>query len=245
MSSNLRDILSIIEQLNSSFDEYIQAFNKNTEDAIQYITNTLNMLKTEQEEIKKLEFSIETQNSELTGLKIQASDLDKNLNDVKLVKEGLATKITESRTTLEGLQSDLETPRMELNDVNSKISSLNNKILAKEKEKSELDKTKLDNESREKQLKTLYTEEKMEELNNKMAYLKRNNFFTSFLIENSEEEIPEVDIIATIMTQGSCNLDELKKLLDVPPIIAVRTIKQLAVKGIINLDESTNIITLP
>ena len=65
------------------------------------------------------------------------------------------------------------------------------------------------------------------------------------MIENSEEEIPEVDIIATIMAQGSCNLDELKKLLDVPPIMAVRTIKQLAVKGIINLDENTNIITLP
>jgi len=47
------------------------------------------------------------------------------------------------------------------------------------------------------------------------------------------------------MTHGSCNLDELKKLLDVPPIMAVRTIKQLAVKGIINLDEQTNIVTLP
>ncbi|GAG97092.1 unnamed protein product, partial [marine sediment metagenome] len=49
----------------------------------------------------------------------------------------------------------------------------------------------------------------------------------------------------TIMAQGSCNLNELKKLLSVPPIMAVRTIKQLAVKGIINLDENTNIITMP
>ncbi|MFW9929664.1 MAG: hypothetical protein ACFFD1_09755 [Candidatus Thorarchaeota archaeon] len=85
----------------------------------------------------------------------------------------------------------------------------------------------------------------MEDLNNKMRVLKRNNFFTSFLIENSEIEIPEVDIIATIMSQCSCDLEELKKLLDVPPIMAVRTIKQLAVKGIIKLDEDTNIITLP
>jgi DNA-binding MarR family transcriptional regulator len=75
--------------------------------------------------------------------------------------------------------------------------------------------------------------------------LKRANFFTSFIIENSDEDLPEVDIISTIMSQGSCNLDELKKLLDIPPIMAVRTIKQLAVKGIINLDENTNIITMP
>ena len=98
---------------------------------------------------------------------------------------------------------------------------------------------------KENQLKTTYTEQKMEDLNKKLTHLKRDNYFTSFLIENSKEDIPEVDIIATIMTQGSCNLDELKKLLDVPPIMAVRTIKQLAVKGIIKLDEDTNIITMP
>jgi DNA-binding MarR family transcriptional regulator len=134
---------------------------------------------------------------------------------------------------------------MELNDITSKLNSINDKTTLKENEKNALEQKKIDNENKESRLKTLYTEEKMQDLNSKLAQLKRNNFFTSFLMENSEEEIPEVDIIATIMTQGSCNLDELKKLLDVPPIMAVRTIKQLAVKGIINLDDNTNIITLP
>ena len=44
---------------------------------------------------------------------------------------------------------------------------------------------------------------------------------------------------------GQANLEELKKSLDIPPIMAVRTIKQLAVKGIIKLDEDSNVITLP
>ena len=91
----------------------------------------------------------------------------------------------------------------------------------------------------------MYTEEKMHDLDFKLTQLKRNNYFTSFLIENSKEEISEVDIIATIMSQSSCNLDELKNLLSVPPIMAVRTIKQLAVKGIIKLDEDSNVITMP
>ena len=245
MSSNLKDVLSAIEQLESHFDEYVKLFNKNTEDAIQNIGNSWKMLKSEQEEIKKFESNLEIQNSELTELKMKFSDFDGKLNDLKVIKEDLAKKSTELTNTLERLQNELNTPTLELNDNQSKVSTLNDKILAKEKEKSQLEQQKIDNEAREVQLKTLYTQDKMEELNKKMTYLKRNNFFTSFLIENSEEEIPEVDIIATIMSQGSCNLDELKKLLDVPPIMAVRTIKQLAVKGIINLDESTNIITLP
>ena len=245
MSSNLKDVLSAIEQLESHFDEYVRLFKKNTEDTIQNIGNSWKMLKAEQEEINKLQSNLEIQNSELTELKMKFSDFDGKLNDLKTIKEDLAKKSTELTTTLERLQNELNPPMMELNDIQSKVSTLNDKILANEKEKGQLEQQKIDNEARETQLKTLYTQDKMEELNKKMTYLKRNNFFTSFLIENSEEEIPEVDIIATIMSQGSCNLDELKKLLDVPPIMAVRTIKQLAVKGIINLDESTNIITLP
>ena len=75
--------------------------------------------------------------------------------------------------------------------------------------------------------------------------MKQKNFFSNFLIENSDDEIHEVGILAKIMEQGKGNLNEIKQQLDVPPIMAVRTIKQLAVKGIINLDEDKNEITLP
>jgi len=85
----------------------------------------------------------------------------------------------------------------------------------------------------------------MDDLESKINQMRQENFFTSFLIEHSEEEIHEVDIIATIMEKGSAKLDDLKKLLDVPPIMAVRTIRQLALKGILKLDENTNIVNLP
>ncbi|MFX0041517.1 MAG: MarR family transcriptional regulator, partial [Candidatus Hodarchaeota archaeon] len=117
-------------------------------------------------------------------------------------------------------------------------------VSMKENEKMRLDQKKIDNENREAELKASYSEEKMNELDKKLKEIKRISFFTSFLIENSDEEIPEVDIIATIMQQGSCKLDDLKKILDVPPIMATRTIKQLAVKGIINLDENSGIVTM-
>ncbi len=245
MSSSLKDILGSIEQLEKFFDEYQQAFQKNSENIIQNLSSTWKLMKLEHDDLQKIENNIEIQKNELTGLKIKSDDLNKKIESLKSTKDELLSKVLELKGTSERINDDLKTPKVELENLSSKLNTINEKIASKELEKSQLDQKKIDNENRENQLKTTYSEQKMEDLNKKLTHLKRDNYFTSFLIENSKEEIPEVDIIATIMTQGSCNLDELKKLLDVPPIMAVRTIKQLAVKGIIKLDEDTNIITMP
>ncbi|MFW9938608.1 MAG: hypothetical protein ACFFD5_13255 [Candidatus Thorarchaeota archaeon] len=245
MSSNLKEIFSLIEQLETSFDGYLQAIQKSNENMLQNLSYTWKMIKSEEDDVKRLEINIENQNSELTELKIKSDDYDKKIEIVKSTKDELTSKISDLKNNLERLDNDLKTPKLELEDLISKLNSINEKISKKEQEKTELDQKKIDNETREKNLRTTYSEEKMVELNQKLTQLKRNNYFTTFLIENSEEEIPEVAILATIMDESSVKLDDLKKLLDVPPIMAVRTIKQLAVKGIINLDENTNIITMP
>lgn len=245
MSSSLKDILGSIEQLEKFFDEYQQAFQKNSENIIQNLSSTWKLMKLEHDDLQKIENNIEIQKNELTGLKIKSDDLNKKIESLKSTKDESLSKVSELKGTLERINDDFKTPKVELENLLSKLNTINEKIASKELEKSQLDQKKIDNENRENQLKTTYSEQKMEDLNKKLTHLKRDNYFTSFLIENSKEEISEVDIIATIMTQGSCNLDELKKLLDVPPIMAVRTIKQLAVKGIIKLDEDTNIITMP
>ncbi len=245
MSSSLKDILGSIEQLEKYFDEYQQAFQKNSENIIQNLSSTWKLMKLEHDDLQKIENNIEIQKNELTGLKIKSADLNKKIESLKSTKDESLSKVSELKGTLERINDDLKAPKVELENLLSKLNTINEKIASKELEMSQLDQKKIDNENLENQLKTTYSEQKMEDLNKKLTHLKRDNYFTSFLIENSKEEISEVDIIATIMTQGSCNLDELKKLLDVPPIMAVRTIKQLAVKGIIKLDEDTNIITMP
>lgn len=245
MSLSLKDIIASIEQIEKYFDEYQQAFQKNCENIIQNLSSTWKLMKLEHDDLQKIEKNIEIQKNELTGLKIKSDDLNKKIESLKSTKDELLSKVSELKGTLERINDDLNTPKVELENLLSKLNTINEKIASKELEKSQLDQKKIDNENRENQLKTTYSGQKMEDLNKKLTHLRRDNYFTSFLIENSKEDIPEVDIIATIMTQGSCNLDELKKLLDVPPIMAVRTIKQLAVKGIINLDEDTNIITMP
>jgi len=245
MSSNLKDVFSLIETLEKSLDGYQQYFQKPHETLTLDLSTAWKRMKDEQKEIEDFEAILRSQNSEITELKLKSDELDKKLDELQKTKSELTSKISELNSTLEKVNDDLKTPQLELENLMSKLNSLNQKITSKEDEKSAMDQDKLDYQNRENYLQTTFTEEKMADLNRKLSQLKRNNFFTSFLIENSEEEIPEVDILATIMTQGSVNLDELKKILDVPPIMAVRTIKQLAVAGIINLDEDTNIISMP
>ncbi len=239
-----KEILALIEQFEGAFDTYQQSLQKNNEEIIQHLSLTWKNMQSEQTEIEKLEDTIHKQNSEITELKIKSEELDKKILEKKAKRDELTTKITELNKDLETATDELKQPQFELENLVSKIDSLNEKITTKESEKTKLDQIKLDNEQRENELKTTFSKEKLEELDNKLRQLKSDNFFVSFLMEYSDEEIPEVEIVATIMQKGSCKLDDLKKKLDVPPIMAVRTIKQLAVKGIINLDETNNTVSM-
>ncbi len=239
-----KEILALIEQFETAFDTYHQLLNKHGEDIVQNLSNTWKSMKTVQAENEQLLEKIKEQNSEITSLRTESEGLDKKLEDLKATKDDLTSKITELTTTLETTTNDLKKPQFELETLLSKLDTVNEQITAKESEKTTLDQKKVDNESRESDLKTDYAN-KMDELEKKINESKQMSFFASYLMENSDEEIHEVDILATIMGKGSANLDDLKKQLDVPPIMAVRTIKQMAVKGIINLNEDTNEITLP
>ncbi len=245
MSSNLNDILGTVEMLEKYFDEYQQSLKKNSENIIQNLSLTWKKMQLELEDVKKLEETIEIQNNELTELNTKSDDLAKKIDVLKSSKNGLQAKASELKKSIEQISDDLKGPKLELEDLQSKLKIVNDKIVSKENDNNLLDQKKIDNENRERRLTDEYSADKMKDLDVKLTHLKRNNYFTSFLIENSQEELSEVDILATIIAEGSCNLNELKKLLSVPPIMAVRTIKQLAVKGIINLDEDTNIITMP
>ncbi|TXT54720.1 MAG: hypothetical protein BAJALOKI2v1_740023 [Promethearchaeota archaeon] len=108
-----------------------------------------------------------------------------------------------------------------------------------------MEQKQLEDERRKKEIESSFSEEKLERLDDELEKIQKQYFFTSFILENAPEEIHEADILAKLMQkEGKANLDDIKKELDIPPIMATRTIKQLAVKEIINLDEDTNEITL-
>ena len=239
-----QEILSLIEQFETGFDTYWQVLQKNNEEVLSQLKSAWRTMQAEQKEGEKIKDKLSTQNSELTELRTKSEELDKTIEGLKAKKDELTAKISELTTTLETSINDLKGPQFELENLEGKLATVNDKITAKDSEKTSLDQKTVENENREIELTETY-QKKMDEAEAKINQLRKENFFTSFLIEHSDEEIHEVEILAKIMEKGSSKLDDLKKLLDVPPIMAVRTIKQLAVKGILNLDESTGTVTLP
>ncbi|MBD3338187.1 MAG: hypothetical protein GF353_03710 [Candidatus Lokiarchaeota archaeon] len=238
-----KEILSTIEQFESSFDTYRQLIEKNNNEIVQNMSIAWKNMKSEQEVNEKLKATISEQNSELTGLRTESESLENTINELKAKKQDLNSKITELTSTLEKTMGDLKKPQFELETLKSNLQEINTKIEAKESEKTTLDQKKVGNENDLDKLKAEHVK-RMEEVEAKIDELSKENFFTNFIIENSDEDIHEVDILAAIMEKGKCQLDEIKRQLDITPIMAVRTIKQLAVKEIINLNEQTNEITM-
>ncbi|MHA2006733.1 MAG: hypothetical protein ACXABO_12935 [Promethearchaeota archaeon] len=239
-----QEILSLIEQFETAFDTFWQVLQKNNEEVLSQLRSAWRSMQAEQKEGETIKEKLSVQNSELTELRTKSEELDRTIDGLKSKKDELTTKISELSTTLETAINDLKGPQFELSNLEEKLSTVNEKITSKDSEKTSLDQKTVENENRESELKNSY-EKRMSDLETRINQVRKENFFTSFLIEHSDEEIHEVNIIATIMEKGSAKLDDLKKLLDVPPIMAVRTIKQLAVKGILNLDESSGNVTLP
>ena len=238
-----QEILALIEQFETAYDTYWQVLQKHNEEVLSQLREAWRFMQAEQKEEETIKERLATQNSELTELRTKSEELDRTIDGLKAKKEDLTSKISELTNTLETSINDLKKPAFELTQLEEKLSAVNEKITSKEEEKTVLDQKTVENENREVELKNTY-KQKIDDLETKIDQLRQQNFFTSFLIENSDEDIAEVDIIATIMDKGEAKLDDLKKLLDVPPIMAVRTIKQLAVKGILKLDENTGRVTL-
>ncbi|MHA1723451.1 MAG: hypothetical protein ACTSXH_01215 [Promethearchaeota archaeon] len=239
----VKEILGQIEQFETTFDTYLQLLKKNNDEIYQNISITWKKMQEALKENDELQKTLSQQASELTELRMKSEELDKTIEALNEKRETLNSKINKLNAALETAINDLKNPQLELENLISKLQVVNEKISAKENEKTALDQRRIENENKEQTLNTEYSK-KMEELEKQIQQLKRENFFSSFLIDHSDEEIHEVDILAIIMEKKSAKLDELKKLLDIPPIMAQRTIMQLGMKGILKIDEGSGTVTL-
>ena len=238
------EILAQIEQFETAFDTYNQKMQSGMKEFSEKLSSLWKNIKILKDENSALVETIKEQDAHLMTLRTDSESLDKKIQELKTTKDGLTSKSTELSTELERLTSKQKEPEFQLINLNSKLSEVNDRIKSREAEKTQLDQKKVENTQLEEQKKKEF-EQKQVEIEKRIGKLKEQNFFTSFIIENSDQDIFEVDIIATILEKGKCNLNEMKKQLDLTPIMAVRTIKQLAVQGIVELNEDTNEIALP
>ncbi len=238
------EILAQIEQFETAFDTYNQKMQSNMKEFSEKLSSIWKNIKILKDENSSLVETIKEQDANLMTLRTDSESLDKKIQELKNSKDELTSKCTEHTTELERLTSKQKEPEFQLINLNSKLSEVNDRIKNRESEKTQLDQKKVENAQIEEQKKKDFDQKQLE-IEKRINNLKEQYFFTSFVIDNSDQDLFEVDIIATILEKGKCNLNEMKKQLDLTPIMAVRTIKQLAVHGIIELNEDTNEIALP
>ncbi len=238
------EILAQIEQFETAFDTYNQKIQSSVKEFSEKLSSIWKNMKILKDENSSLVETIKDQDANLMTLRTDSESLDKKIKELKTSKDELTSKCAELSSELEQLNSKQKEPEFKLINFHSKLTKVNERIKNRESEKNNLEQKKLENIQLEQQKKDEF-EQKLVEIEKRIDRLREQNFFTSFIIENSDQDIFEVDIIASIFEKGKCNMNEIKKQLDLTPIMAVRTIKQLAVQGIIELNEDTNEISLP
>lgn len=135
-------------------------------------------------------------------------------------------------------------------------------ILSTEAVQREIQKIKLDIENRkigisdyQKKIHTLEeqlteeTEKKEQEravLSKTIQEIQNQNSIISFLLEESAEDIPEVEILAELMRQERITKEQLKQSLDgrISPVIVTRTVGRMIEKNLINFNDRNDMLTI-
>ncbi|MFX1410365.1 MAG: hypothetical protein ACFFA6_08430 [Promethearchaeota archaeon] len=243
----LENLKKILTRLKDEQNESVKL-----EDELRDLNSELFKLRIHYEDINK---KFKTTIDEIEGLELKINDSRKSLEhlDADLIKtreelenhkielQSLKSNISAKESekgVLEQKRNDNEEKKKELLlEMSKKVESI------KEDHINKIEEFKKECSNKFEELKFSWSI-KLDNEKQEIIKFKKDNFFTSFLIDHSEEKIPELDIITTLIEKKQCNLDDLKNTIDIPPILAVRTIKQMALKQIIDLDEETNIVSV-
>ena len=168
-----QEILALIEQFETAYDTYWQVLQKHNEEVLSQLREAWKFMKAEQKEEDTIKDRLSSQNSELTELRTKSEELDKTMEGLNTKKDELTSKISELTNTLETSVNDLKKPGFEFTQLEDKLSSVNEKIISKEEQKTVLDQKTVENENREIELKNSY-QKKMDDLEsiiNQLKYL--------------------------------------------------------------------------
>lgn len=166
--------------------------------------------------------------AELVNKRSQSSD---ELQAKKVRLEALQNERREISESLETIKSEIENSKTELTQKREKHA-----ILTKNNQDLEIKlKTEIEAKDVEKN-----------ELDKEIKKLKSENSVITFLLEESAEEIYEVDILAGIMNLGKTSKEKLKEALTglISPVILTRTLGRLAEKNMIKYNESNDTISM-
>ncbi len=240
------------DTLREKFLRSEEALNRLGDDIKDLVFSRVQELRESKDYLETLIKEKEAVDSQITEQEAKIASYQEEINNQSNLKAEMANKRLSSseesqarRVRLEALQNESTDVNNSLKLIKSEIENLKSGLAQKREKKASL--TKL-NQDLEIKLKIEIESKEAEkiELVNEINKLKAENAVISFLLEESAEEIYEVDILAGIMKLGRTSKEQLKDALAgrISPVILTRTLGRLVEKNMINYDESNDIISM-
>ncbi len=223
-----------------------EALNRLREDISQLLHTRIQEFKTTQEYLETLIKEKEAVDTDITeqGAKIAAfkDDIASNKNLIQNLKQKQSQVIDEEKNKemrVRDIDRELKTVEMSTGTIKKEI----------EKIKLDVDNTKIAITDYGMKIQTIETkltqeveqkEEEWTKLSQDIKQIQSENGILSFLLEESAEDIPEVDILAELMRKGRITLDQLKTSLEgsTSPVIITRTVGRMMEKGLITFHQT-------
>ncbi len=219
-----------------------EALNRLKDDISEQIFTRLQDLKSTQEYLETLIKEKEAVGSDITEQEAKMASLkdeiESNKNLIEKLKQRQAQVIDEEQNkemrirdhdrelqTVEAntgtIKKEIEKIKLDVDNTKIAISDYGTKIQNIE--------SRLSQEVEEKELKAI-------DLSQEIKVIQGENGILSFLLEESAEDIPEVDILAELMRKGRITMDNLKASLEgrTSPVIITRTVGRMMEKGLIS-----------
>lgn len=228
-----------------------EALNRLGDDTKQLVFTRVQDLRGSRDYLETLIKEKEAVDTQITEQEAKISSLQDEINSKANLKEEIVRKQANYEGELQAKKVRLEEIQIENNNIAETLQTTNNEI---DNLKSEISQKRekiatltITNQELEMKLKTEIDAKEAEniELRKELDTLKANNAVISFLLEESDEDIPEADILAAVMNLGQTTKEQLKKTLEgqISPVMITRTLGRMAERNLLKYDESNDIIS--
>ena len=239
------------DTLREKFIRSEDALNRLADDIKQQVFNRGQELKETHEYLETLIKEKEAVDTQITEQEAKIASYQEDITKQGNFKETLVNKRSMSsedsqakKIRLEELRHEVTTLGNTITNTNSEIEQLKAVITQRRQRIGELMEANQELEEKLKVEMDVKVTEKVD-LESAVTTMESENAVISYLLEESAEDIPEVDILASVMRLGKASKDQLKQSLEgiVSPVMLTRTLGRMAEKRILNFDESRDIIS--
>lgn len=229
------------DTLQEKFTRSVEALSRLNDDITELISTRIDELKNSKEYLLTLIREKEAVSAQKTEQEAKIATLQDNVESLKGNLANMKQKQTENIQE----KKKKEIYRNEcIEEHNLLIQTIEKNTTEITDIKSEIERTKSEHEDFQSKIDTLktkltedinYKEVEIKALSAEISDIQEENGVLSFLLEESAEDIPEVEILADLMKNGRSTQNQLKKSLEakISPVMITRTMGRMIENGFV------------